>query len=109
MALTVAQPVKLISMIPKATCLQVLQAEEIAGPGCPIHPPKAAQPKDPFEDKLKLWEAMAAVQYRTDGVADGWDSDEPDTETSEQKYIKVWEDCRISPICGQLASPRNSC
>ncbi|KAK9861171.1 hypothetical protein WJX84_008535 [Apatococcus fuscideae] len=69
--------------------VQVLQAEEIAGPGCPIHPPKAAQPKDPFEDKLKLWEAMAAVQYRTDGVADGWDSDEPDTETSEQKYIKA--------------------
>ncbi len=52
-------------------------------------PPAAEQPHDPFEDRSKVWETMAALQYRADGVADGWDSDEPDRETPEQKYIKV--------------------
>ena len=59
-----------------------------AGVSAPV--PSAPKVTNPFEDRSKVWETMAALQYRADGVADGWDSDEPDTETPEQKYIKVW-------------------
>ena len=49
------------------------EAEPIAESGASIpEPPAAAQkPKDPFEDRSKVWETMAALQYRADGVADG--------------------------------------
>ena len=36
-----------------------------------------------------LWEAMAAAQFCADGVTEGWDSDDSDGDTPEQKYMKV--------------------
>jgi hypothetical protein len=39
--------------------------------------------------RSKLWEAIAAAQFSADGVMDGWDSDDSDHETPEQKYMKV--------------------
>lgn len=47
------------------------------------------QLRQPIKDTVKEWEVIAAKEYQFDGVADGWDSDEGEVETSEQKYIKV--------------------
>ncbi|KAK9833748.1 hypothetical protein WJX74_004831 [Apatococcus lobatus] len=69
--------------------IQVQEADVIAEAGVKADVPSATRPQDPFEDRSKLWETMAALQYGADGVADGWDSDEPETETPEQKYIKA--------------------
>ena len=46
-----------------------------------------------------MWEAIAAAQFCTDGVADGWESDGSDHDTAEQKYLKV--SCVL--LCNQLA------
>ncbi|KAK9866675.1 hypothetical protein WJX84_002407 [Apatococcus fuscideae] len=75
--------------------IQVQEADVIAEAGVKADVPSATRPQDPFEDRSKLWETMAALQYGADGVADGWDSDEPETETPEQKYIKVWLPLRM--------------
>ena len=48
----------------------------------------------PVRDELKLWETKAAAQFRLDGDDAGWDSDEPEEETQEEKYIKVQPTCR---------------
>ena len=49
--------------------------------------------KDPVRDELKLWETKAAAQFRLDGDDAGWDSDEPEEETQEEKYIKARLTC----------------
>ena len=43
----------------------------------------------PVRDELKPWETKAAAQFKLDGDDAGWDSDEPEEETQEEKYIKV--------------------
>lgn len=48
-------------------------------------------------DKVRLWGAIAAQQYREDGAADGWDSDASEEETAEQEYVKVL--AHIAPFC----------
>ena len=45
--------------------------------------------RTPVRDELKLWETKAAAQFKLDGNDAGWDSDEPEEETQEEKYIKV--------------------
>lgn len=40
-------------------------------------------------DESKLWEGIAAAQYKLDGDETGWDSEVSDDETPEDKYIKV--------------------
>lgn len=80
----------------------------IAEAGVSASVPSAPMVTNPFEDRSKVWETMAALQYRADGVADGWDSDEPDTETPEQKYIKVWRPPCI-PVDHQPSTVTNVC
>ena len=36
-----------------------------------------------------MWENIAAAQYKLDGDDAGWDSEESDHETEDDKYIKV--------------------
>jgi len=43
----------------------------------------------PLVDQVKAWEGIAAAQYAIDGGMDGWDSDDPPPETSEDKYLQV--------------------
>ena len=43
----------------------------------------------PVQDQSRLWEAIGAAQFCSDGVADGWDSDPEESETAEEKYLKV--------------------
>lgn len=43
----------------------------------------------PVQDQSRLWEAIGAAQFCSDGVADGWDSDTEESETAEEKYLKV--------------------
>ncbi len=38
---------------------------------------------------MAQWEQAAALQYAEDGAADGWDSDDSQPETAEQRYIRV--------------------
>jgi hypothetical protein len=40
-------------------------------------------------DRVMQWEQNAARQYADDGVADGWESDDSQPETAEQRYIRV--------------------
>jgi len=40
-------------------------------------------------DRVMQWEQNAARQYADDGVADGWDSEDSQPETAEQRYIRV--------------------
>ena len=40
-------------------------------------------------DKVLEWEQKAAEQYKEDGFSDGWNSDESEPETAEQRYIRV--------------------
>ncbi len=40
-------------------------------------------------DRVAQWEQAAALQYAEDGAADGWDSDDSQPETAEQRYIRV--------------------
>lgn len=39
-------------------------------------------------DRVMQWEQNAARQYADDGVADGWESDDSQPETAEQRYIR---------------------
>ena len=55
--------------------------------------PDEARLRAPVRDELKLWETKAAAQFRLDGDDAGWDSDEPEEETQEEKYIKAWPSC----------------
>lgn len=50
-------------------------------------------------DKVTEWKLKAAEQYKADGASDGWDSNDSEPETAEQKYI------RASP----LQNPANAC
>lgn len=43
----------------------------------------------PVQDQSRLWEAIGAAQFCSDGIADGWDSDTEESETAEEKYLKV--------------------
>ena len=63
-----------------------VRGEEPAGPD-------EARLRAPVRDELKLWETKAAAQFRLDGDDAGWDSDEPEEETQEEKYIKAWPSC----------------
>jgi hypothetical protein len=42
-----------------------------------------------IRDEATVWESIAAAQYKLDGNDAGWDSEESDEETPEDKYIKV--------------------
>ena len=52
-------------------------------------------------DRVAQWEAIAAQQYREDGVVDGWDSGPDEEETAEQKYIKVPSQAHAFHPCHQ--------
>ena len=47
------------------------------------------QQQQPLVDRVAQWEAIAAQEYKADGIADGWDSEPEEEETAEQKYIKA--------------------
>ena len=67
------------------TCTNVhvqVRGEEPAGPD-------EACMRTIVRDELKLWETKAAAQFSLDGDDAGWDSDEPEEETQEEKYIKA--------------------
>ena len=40
-------------------------------------------------DKVMEWEQKAAEQYKEDGLSEGWESDNSEPETAEQRYIRV--------------------
>ena len=49
----------------------------------------------PIVDQVKAWEGIAAAQFGLEGGMDGWDSDTPDPESSEDKYLKA---CLAKPF-----------
>ena len=54
--------------------------------------------------RSKLWEALAAAQFCADGVTEGWDSDDSDAETPEQKYMKVHIDMLLHGVIERMAA-----
>ena len=52
----------------------------------------------PVQDESRLWEAIGAAQFCSDGVAEGWDSDTEETETAEEKYLKVSNQTLSFPV-----------
>ena len=49
----------------------------------PTGPPAA------IRDESKVWESIAAAQYKLDGDEAGWESDVSDEESPDDKYIRV--------------------
>ena len=45
-----------------------------------------------IRDESKVWETIAAAQYKLDGDDAGWESDVSDDETPDDKYIRVRAD-----------------
>lgn len=52
----------------------------------PTGPPQA------IRDESKVWETIAAAQYKLDDDDAGWESDVSDEETADDKYIRVRAD-----------------
>ena len=61
-----------------------VRAAQVAG----AQQPPAAHPVV-IRDESKVWETIAAAQYKLDGNDVGWDSDVSDEETPDDKYIRV--------------------
>ena len=59
-------------------CMQVTGAQ-----------PYSKQLSSAIRDESRVWETIAAAQYKLDGDDAGWDSEESDQETEDDKYIKV--------------------
>ena len=57
-----------------------------------------------IRDEASAWKSIAAAQYKLDGDDAGWDSEESDEETPEDKYIKVRQNNR-PPYCRTLSQP----
>ena len=51
--------------------------------------PDPADPPAAIRDESKVWETIAAAQYKLDGNDAGWESDVSDEETPDDKYIRV--------------------
>lgn len=55
-----------------------------------------------IRDEATVWKSIAAAQYKLDGDDAGWDSEESDEETPEDKYIKVRQIICL-PYCRTLS------
>ena len=57
---------------------------QVTGEQCDPPGPPAA-----IRDETKVWEGIAAAQYKADGDEAGWESDVSDEESPDDKYIRV--------------------
>ena len=55
-----------------------------------------------IRDESKVWETIAAAQYKVDGNDAGWESDVSDEETADDKYIRVRAAYGITAVRGTL-------
>ncbi len=58
----------------------------------------------PLTDQVKAWEGIAAAEYAVDGSMDGWDDDKKQSQSSEDKYLQVFQllvafSCCFSGAC----------
>ena len=60
--------------------------------------PDPADPPATIRDESKVWETIAAAQYKLDGNDAGWESDVSDEETADDKYIRVRASFRVEPL-----------
>lgn len=58
---------------------------------------ESKQSSGTIRDESRVWENIAAAQYKLDGDDAGWDSEESDQETEDDKYIKVRLLWRVAP------------